>query len=92
MNPKNLEALLNDLEKSKKERPQMRKGGLIFSNNQTTLNPPERYASYNQPSNPTKVFIQPVMIQNVIPSSTSQSISFPTARVNSSSNSSLIRN
>jgi spore germination cell wall hydrolase CwlJ-like protein len=71
-------------------RNKMKKGGLVYEQNNNPLFPPQTYASYNEPQMMAKVFIQPVIIE-APKSSTPSGIMFPSINLNSSKSPKLIK-
>ena len=68
----------------------MKKGGLVYEQNNNPLFPPQTYASYNEPQMMAKVFIQPVIVE-ASKSSTPSGIMFPSINLNSSKSPKLIK-
>lgn len=85
-------ALLKEIAKLRELRkgsntPRRKYGGLVYSNGSNPLLPPDKYASYNDPSMTSTILIQPVIKSNIVPINTESNspIMFSAPNVNSSS-------
>jgi hypothetical protein len=67
--------------------PKKKYGGLVYSNGSNPLLPPDKYASYNDPSTTSTILIQPIIKSNIVPINmeSNSPIMFSKPSVNSSS-------
>jgi murein DD-endopeptidase MepM/ murein hydrolase activator NlpD len=86
-------ALLKEISKLRELRrgsatPKKKYGGLVYSKGSDPLLPPDKYASYNDPSMTSTILIQPIIKSNIVPINmeSNSPIMFSKPSVNSSSN------
>jgi murein DD-endopeptidase MepM/ murein hydrolase activator NlpD len=87
-------SLLKEISKLREMRnikgaPKKKYGGLVYSRGSNPLLPPDKYASYNDPSMTSTILIQPIIKSKIVPidSETNGTIMFAAPNVNSSSSS-----